>query len=146
MDDWRQRLRSIFQDRERDRAAARVPRERRPAGDYIPRVVVPAFAALKEEMERYGRNVYLQDDENQASITVTFQGEEEFTYLIRLRAFHKMSFAFPEIVEEEDEATTSYTAEVVVHDELQEKRDPDKFTESEIIADFLDHYAKWAGW
>jgi choline/glycine/proline betaine transport protein len=145
MDDWRERLRSIFQDREREQKEVRTPAEQRPAGDFIQRAVMPAFAALKEELEGYGREVLLQQQEYQASITVLHQHEEEFTYLIRLRAFHKMSFAFPEIVEEGEE-DTSYTAEVVVHDELQEKRDPAKFAEKEIIADFLDHYAKWADW
>ncbi|MGM0577897.1 MAG: hypothetical protein ACQEXJ_19380 [Myxococcota bacterium] len=142
--DWRSRLKRIV---------SRAPGRRRPRGVpteesrlhitlFIRDTVVPAFRELERELAKHDRTVHVDEGPYQASITVLHEGEEEFSYAVRGRVYHTMSFAFPEMGE--DGGTVAH-AEVVMRSGT-EAYELTEFTREDIIQDFLDEYAKWMGW
>lgn len=145
MKDWRSQLNEILQRRTKPAAPPRdVEAARRQLEQFIDETVMPAFEELKSELEKNEREVKIERRRYHATITVFRNGKEEFSYAIRGRAYHKMALAFPELSRQRE--PTIARAEVVLRSGAHHDREITKFTKEQVIADFLDAYAKWMGW
>ncbi|MCC5829350.1 MAG: BCCT family transporter [Phycisphaeraceae bacterium] len=153
---WRERLRRIvtegdFSPVEGTSGTATVPPAPAKRADvqdirktitaFIDETVVPAFREIEKELTKHKRTARIEKRPYQVSITVFKDGEEEFSYAVRGRAFHKLSFAFPEFGP--DDEPRILKAEVVVPSGTQGGYQLTEFTRQGIIDDFLNEYAQW---
>ncbi|MCL4800556.1 MAG: hypothetical protein KJ025_13275, partial [Burkholderiales bacterium] len=134
---------AIAERRGRPRRAhvAGAPPER--AAELIERVALPAFAEIAEELRRTGRQALVDRGPVHAALTVLRDGREEFYYAVRLRAFQRMAFAFPEVARRP--SAPMYRAEVVLRSGPRAELDAARLTREALIRDFLDEYASWIG-
>lgn len=143
MSDWRERL-GIIAGRKKKTEAPTLDDARRRLRWFIETTVMPAFEALEVELRRHGREVVIDRRPYQVSLSVHRDGREEFSYAVRGRAFHKMSFAFPELGEGDD-APRILRGEIV-RAGGSDDYDVQDFTTEGIIRDFVEAYDKWMGW
>lgn len=144
-DEWKEELRKIVESKpasipEKDRD--RVDDSRRELALFISDTVLPAFHALKDELEQHGREVSIDERTYQAGLHVFKDGREEYSYGIRGNIYHRMAFAFPETGR--DDELHSTRAEIIPDQDSKREYELDKFTHDEIIKDFLVEYANWA--
>jgi hypothetical protein len=97
MADWKQELRDLFaqrEQRERQRQLNKQvqSKEMAEANQWLDQVVIPAFVALKAELEIYGREIVIDKERESCVLSVRHQEEEEFTYRVLVRAY-PMAFA-----------------------------------------------------
>lgn len=145
MKDWRARLQQAFEHSSRgEKRNANLEESRRQVAAFVANTVVPAFEELREELRRHGRDAVIERDDRHAAITVLRDDEEEFSYAVRGRVFHRMRFAFP-MHGGGDEEPVVIRAEVAVKAGKRE-REVAKLTREAIIEDFLHEYVKWMGW
>lgn len=95
MTDWKEQLKDILQAAEtpevkRDRKMRRVKA-------FISDVVVPAFEEFARQMQDFDRDVEMELGERRAEVRVLNDGDEEFYFEVRIRAYKKRDFAFPVI-------------------------------------------------
>jgi len=145
-DDWRQHLSAITgrADERAGGADAGMLAARREAAEFIARTVVPAFRRISGELERRRRTVEVSADRYSASLTVMRDGNEEFTYTVRSRAYHPWTFAFPEMEAEAEPWTAR--AEVILRGGLHKTLPMDTATQETVLQDVVREYAKWMGW
>jgi hypothetical protein len=97
MDDWKQELKDLFAQREQRERQRQLnervqSQEMAEATQWLEQVVIPAFEALKAELEVYGREIVIGKERESCVFSVRHQGEEEFIYRILVRAY-PMAFA-----------------------------------------------------
>ncbi|WP_255542702.1 hypothetical protein [Azospirillum sp. INR13] len=143
--DWRQGLSAMLGRRSGQSA---VPpgagAARRNVARFIADDVVPALRDIAEELERNGRVVEIDTSSFTAGIAVLRDGQEEFSYAIRARAYHPMSFAFSGI--EKDDEPWQTRAEVILRGGLHKQLPQERMNRSAIRHDFIREYGKWMGW
>lgn len=145
MKDWRARLQHAFEQSGRgEKRDGTLEESRRQVAAFIADTVVPAFEELREELNRHGRQAIIESDERHAAITVLRDHEEEFSYAVRGRVFHRTRFAFP-VQAGDPTGPVVVRAEVAVRAGKRE-REVAKLTRAAIIEDFLNEYVKWMGW
>lgn len=145
---WRDRLRRIVTDSEyempdKDRQRVDVKDIRQTVAGFMEETVIPAFRDIERELKKLGRTVTIEKRPYQTSLTVFHNGQEEFSYAVRGRAFHKLSFAFPEFGGGDEPRILK--AEVVLPSGPQSGFKMTEFTRQGIIDDFLGEYAHWRG-
>jgi len=146
MPEWKNRLHSIMQkqggEEGPENEQARQTRQRIDA--YLRDVVVPAFQKIKHELYKYDRRAVIDDsgDKDEVSILVYKNGQEEFVYTVRCRAYYKRKFGFP-VLKDDEEQPQTLQVEVTLRSGSQRKKDMDHFSEEAIIDDFLHEYEKW---
>lgn len=141
---WQTRLRDIVFRTQAGHAENedRIDETRREIARFFEETVMPAFYALKEELKKYGREVEIEKSPREAALTV-FNGDvEEFSYAIRGHAYHRMTFAYPEIADPSKESRV-YRAEVDLGHTETEEFSFSELSMENIIQDFLDHYSEW---
>lgn len=145
MSNWKEELRKVIEskpagvpEKERDF----VEDSRRELAAFIAETVLPAFHALKDELEKYGREVSIDERSYQAAIHVFKDGKEEYSYGIRGNIYHRMTFAYPEI--DRNNEPRIARAEIVPSHGSKREYDIARFTHDGIIKDFLKEYANWA--
>ncbi len=140
--DWKTRLRDLMDETGGDHPP--LPRSPMPVRGFISDVVVPAFEAVAEELQEYGRDVEVEFGERSASIRVVRDGKEEFFYAVRVKAYQTKRFAFPVLPLRDREGRT-YRAEIHLRDRPlhQDVTDSDR---EEIIDYFLHDYARHLRW
>ena len=143
--DWRQGLSAVLG---RKSGQAAVPpgsgAARRNVARFITDEVEPALRDIAEELERNGRVVEIDTSSFSAGIAVLRDGQEEFSYAIRARAYHPMSFAFAGI--EKDGEPWQTRAEVILRGGLHKPLPPERMNRDAILHDFVREYGKWMGW
>ena len=97
MADWKQELRDLFAQREQRERHRQLneqvqSQEMAEATQWLEQVVIPAFEALKAELEVYRREVVIGKEQESCVLSVRYQREEEFTYRVLVRAY-PMAFA-----------------------------------------------------
>lgn len=145
MSDWRDELSKIIRSRGEpgmDKRRRALEESRQEIANLMSEVVVPAFEELREELEAHDRECHLDAKRLQATLTVYKQGREEFSYAVRGHAYHKMSFAYPEIGR--DDEPRMARVEIVEKQGSRRSFDPASFTKEGIIKDFLEGYARWS--
>lgn len=141
---WRQQLSALMgRTRERhENPYLRAAREHLAA--FIDELVAPTLEEIGRELRRQGRDVELERHRYQATLYVYRNGNEEFSYTVRGRAYLGLGAAFPEI--DSSPRRIRPRAEIVLRSGLTESYRLEEFTREGIIADFLTEYAKWIGW
>lgn len=145
MSNWKDELKKVIESRPANVPESErewVDESRKELSAFVSNTVMPAFDALKTELESYGREVTIDERTYQAAIHVFKDGKEEFSYGIRGNIYHKMSFAFPEIDRDDEPRITR--AEIVPRRGKRREYKLEKFTHDGIIKDFLKEYANWA--
>ncbi len=147
MGNWREELRRVIETEMESppkMSHATVEKARRAITRFINQTALPVFEALKEELEKYGRHCEIERRQYQVSITVFHEEKEEFSYVVRGRAFHRMFFAFPEFGDPGRESQIG-RAEVVLNRDSDHGQAVNTVTGEMIIQDFLKEYARWLG-
>ncbi|KAA0679742.1 BCCT family transporter [Roseomonas genomospecies 6] len=144
--DWRQRLAAMV-GRKAAIAVAAPPGAagaRRQVARFIAETVEPAFRDIAAELERLGRRAELDVGPFNAGLVVLRDGEEEFSYDIRARAYHPLTFAFPEM--QAGDERWQMRVEVILRGGLHKQLPPDRTGREAIVHDFVQEYGKWMGW
>ncbi|MFW6335617.1 MAG: BCCT family transporter [Phycisphaeraceae bacterium] len=142
--DWQNRLQQIIGKRKLPETAGELKEARNAIREFIDDTVAPAFADIKSELEKQGREVEIYVHETSATLIVRRGGDEEFRYAIRGRAFRRAAVAFPEL--DAPNTPRILRAEVVLRGGVAGEYELEEFTHHGIIEDFLNEYAKWMGW
>ncbi len=142
---WRERLQRIVraESRAERRPSVNVNQIREQINEFLDETVIPAFKEIRTELQKHGRDVRIEKHPYQAVITVRKAGKEEFSYAVRGRAYHKLSFAFPQFNDKDE--SRILRAEVVLPSGPRPDHKVNQFTREGIIKDFLDEYARWRG-
>lgn len=146
MDNWRETLKKMMQAKGAtiEKKALNLEEARSQIKNFLDTVVIPAFEDLQEELKKYGRNAIVERNDGHAALVVLRDDVEEFSYSIRGRCYHRMSFAYPEIGL--DDGARICKAEVLLGDQVRFGNKLGVFTRDSIIRDFLNEYPKWMGW
>jgi len=144
MTDWRKQLREILNRGSGHSPDASLSESRRRIREYFDEVVAPALEALKQELAKHGREAEITRTPTQATLSVYYDGDEEFSYAVQAHAYHRMSFAFPEFPRGDEPRV--YQVEITPHERPAERHRMAELTRDDIIQDFLDEYGKWMGW
>jgi choline/glycine/proline betaine transport protein len=140
---WAARLRAAAERKGRPRRAAAAGAPPGSAAGLIEGVALPAFAEIAEELRAAGREARIERGPALAALTVLREGREEFYYAVRLRAFQRMAFAFPE--PPRGAGALELRAEIVLRSGPRAEFDAARLTREGLIRNFLDEYASWTG-
>jgi len=147
MSNWRQELKQVI-ERETttppEMAHASVEKARREISRFISRTALPAFEALKAELEQYERRCEIDRRDYQVGMTVFHADQEEFSYVVRGRAYHHMFFAFPEFGDPGKDSNLG-RAEITLNREGPGGQGAEEISMDDIIQDFIREYARWLG-
>lgn len=145
-DDWRQRLGAMVGRRTAVQVA--IPpgggAARREVARFIAETVQPALRDVAVELERLGRRVEIESSAFSAGLTVLRDGQEEFSYTIRARAYHPLTLALPAL--EDDIDPWQRRVEVILRGGLHKQLPPDRTSREAITQDVVHEYGKWLGW
>jgi hypothetical protein len=140
---WREQLKQLLEHRSGPPPKSNLDEGRRRVAKFISKTVVPTFKELREELQSYGRRAVIDRGDYYATIRV-FTGErEEFSYAIRGRIYHKLSFAMPR--SGKDEGHPVLRAEILLKDVRKDSAKVKEMTRETILRDFLNEYAEWLG-
>jgi choline/glycine/proline betaine transport protein len=142
---WRERVAALLGRRREVRPNPRLKEARERVEEFINNLAAPTLEEVGRELKRQGRDVELERHRYQVTLYVYNEGDEEFYYTIRGRAYLGMRAAFPEIDTTRGGAVRP-RAEVVLRAGYGGSYRLEEFTREGIIADFLSEYAKWIGW
>ncbi|PID37922.1 MAG: hypothetical protein CSB49_08215 [Proteobacteria bacterium] len=138
---WRDELRELLAGRSGPPPKSNLAEGRRRVAKWISKTVAPTFKELRGELQKHGRSAVIERGDYYAAIRV-FNGErEEFSYSIRGRIYHKLSFAMPRSGKEEGQPVLR--AEVMLKDVRKEGAKVKEMTREMILRDFLGEYADW---
>jgi choline/glycine/proline betaine transport protein len=146
MANWRKELKRVIEEEANSPPAkshATVEKARKEISRFISRTALPALEALKEELEQYERRCEIERRDYQVSLTVFHADHEEFSYVVRGRAYHQMFFAFPEFGDPGKDSHIG-RAEVMLNKDRM-KDEVSEITRETIITDFIQEYASWLG-
>ncbi|WP_376965112.1 BCCT family transporter [Azospirillum sp. A26] len=145
-DDWRQRLGAMVGRRTAVQVA--IPpgggAARREVARFIAETAQPALRDVAVELERLGRRVEIESSAFSAGLTVLRDGQEEFSYTIRARAYHPLTLALPAL--EDDTDPWQRRVEVILRGGLHKQLPPDRTSREAITQDVVHEYGKWLGW
>ncbi|MCP1726519.1 choline/glycine/proline betaine transport protein [Natronospira proteinivora] len=147
MSNWREKLKQVIQKEMStppEMSHASVEKARRDISRFISRTALPALEALKGELEQYDRRCEIERRDYQVSMTVYHGDREEFSYVVRGRAYHRMFFAFPEFGDPGKD-TRIGRAEITLNREGPAGQDAATLSMDDIIRDFIKEYAHWLG-
>lgn len=142
MTDWKAELDELLDIA--DRRAP--PPDHEPIGihDFIAKVVVPAFEELATELQQRGRDVEIDQGDDDAWIRVATDGHEEFYYRVDVKPYGASKYAFP-LVPLSDPQGKEYRAEAHVRDRSLEQ-DVTNATKEDLIESFLREYRRHLEW
>ncbi len=142
---WRDRVATLLGRRREIRPNPRLAEARQQVERFIEGLAAPTLEEVGRELKRHGRDVELERHRYQVSLFVYRDGDEEFSYTVRGRAYLGMRAAFPEI-ESSSVGKIRPRAEIVLRAGYGGSYRLEEFTREGIIADFMSEYAKWIGW
>ncbi len=136
MADWQEELGTFFKQKEQTHAE----KERSEVERFLEDVAMPAYAELKGELEKYGRQVTIRETASAATLTVQHGGTDEFRYSLQGRTFPEGILPFAELLSRERKGIRMIRTESMV-------RSGGNYTISdvttdEVIAHFLAHYKR----
>jgi len=138
MSDWRDQLGSILNEA----AAQKVETKTTEFARFVADIVLPAFAEIAGELEKYGRQVLIRSSETSATMIVnSSHGEEEMIYRLQGRMFPQGELPYAEIRFRERKGLKLITVESMLRSGAPSYALADVQAE-EIIKNFLDHYKR----
>ena len=137
MSDWKDDLKSFFEEKERHDQAYAEQRQNAElqSSSFLSNTVVPAFEAIQAELEKYGRDVKINDEDQAVNIQIFSEGSLEFDYWIKVDINNLRPH--PEIQLNVDEQKVSLEGTLRVGVDSFTIEDISK---EEIIASFLSDY------
>jgi choline/glycine/proline betaine transport protein len=139
MDDWKEALASLFKNLEEQRRedTAAIERNRREAYQFFSSTVLPAFAELRAEIERYARIVKVESSPEGASVSVHKDGVREIQYDIKARVSPRKI-----------DVLTIVDGKEGVLKGSEDRSSIAQISKEEIIEDFLEQYEPrvWRLW
>lgn len=144
MKSWRDKLSAIVKGPSGPQSnLADLDQARSEVEQFLRETVVPAFEDIRGQLRELGRDARIELQPMVVVLRVLRDGQEEFTYAVRGSAYHRMSFAYP-VIGEDDNIQVA-RAEILhpsgVSDEFRLK----EFSHQGLIDDFVDAYAHWMG-
>lgn len=136
MAEWQNDLGSFFRQKEQTHAE----QERSEVERWIADVAMPAYAELKAELEKYGREVVIRETASAATITVQHNGLDEFRYSLQGRTFPEGILPFAELLSRERKGIRMIRTESMVR--AASDYTISDITSDEVIAHFLSHYKR----
>lgn len=146
MSNWKEKLRGMMERAPENRSGheasqRRLEERRAEITDFIQQTVLPAFEQIRQELEKFDREVEIVPGKYKGRMVVRKDGVEEFSYVIRGNAYHRMSFAWPVLRSDDDNQVAR--AEIQRPGGLKQAFSLDEYTQEGIIEDFLDSYRNW---
>lgn len=141
---WRELLERIIQRTGTGESPRRASRE--DVRRFLDEVVAPALHSVARELSEHGRDAEVEVEDGQVSITVyDGDGEEEFYYAVRARAFRTPSFAFPEMTFQDEEKDLYHRA-MVYTGEGSQRYGIMGYEAERVIANFMHEYDRQMRW
>ena len=86
MSDWKDDLKSFFEEKERhDKAfAEQIQNAEKQSASFLSNTVVPAFEEIQAELEKYGREVIISNKDQAVNIQIFYESSLEFDYWIKV--------------------------------------------------------------
>ena len=138
MTDWQEDLGAFLSQTEAGRVEAA---SGSPFGRFITAVVLPAFEALAQELEKYGRQVTVRHTSTSAGLLVSYDGDEEMTYRVQERMFPSGVLPYAEIRYHERKGLRLIRAESMFRSGAPDYA-LDDVTSDDVIANFLEQYKR----
>jgi hypothetical protein len=141
MSNWKSDLASFFNDKEQEikMEEEKMTDTKIEVAKFYSAVVVPAFEELKAELEKYQREVRISSSTESASIIVSYKGETEFDYSIKVRIHPGKAFPYPETRFRDPSDGKNYLAEGFLGRGIQNYT-TSQIDKDEIIQNFLSDY------
>jgi len=141
MSDWKSALESFFQDKQKETQVSeeKLTETKSEVATFFSTVVVPAFEEIKTELEKYQREVRVSSGTDFASILVSYKGETELEYSIKVRISPGYAFPYPETRFRDPTDGKMYRAEGFLRSGAQDYTVA-KITKEEIIKHCLSDY------
>lgn len=138
---WREELHELLADRTEPPPKSNIDEGRRRVAKWVSKTVSPTFKEIRAELQKYGRSAVIERGDYYASIRI-FKGErEEFSYSLRGRIYHKLSFAMPR--SGKDDGHPVLRAEILLKDVRKDGAKVKEMTREMILRDFLSEYRDW---
>jgi hypothetical protein len=136
MAEWQKDLGSFFQQKEQTHAE----QERSELERFIADVAMAAYAQLKDELEKHGRQITIRETATAATLVVQHAGAEEFRYCLQGRTLPDGVVPFAELVSRERKGIRMIRTESML-------RPGNDFaladvTSEEVIGHFLTQYKR----
>ncbi|MDQ2068387.1 hypothetical protein [Natronospira bacteriovora] len=147
MTNWREELKRVIEeqaDTPPEMSHASVEKARREISRFISHTAMPAFEALKEELELYDRRCEIERRDYQITLSVFHDDEEEFSYSVKGRAFHRIFLAFSEFGDPGKDSHIG-RAEILLNREGEHGQAVSEISRETIIHDFIQEYGRWLG-
>jgi hypothetical protein len=138
MVDWKSNLSDFF-DKQQQKAQVNERKQKETqleAKNYLATEVAPALEELKSELEKHGRQVSVQIGTDSATITVAFEGNEEFDFTLQITSGSRV---YPTTRFREKTDGKMYRAEGSFH---SSNNTISNIKKDEIIKHFLEDYQK----
>jgi choline/glycine/proline betaine transport protein len=142
MSDWKKELAELLAATSEDGGPSR-PAQRR-VRSFLHEVAVPAFEEVARELQEHDRDVEVEHGDRSASIRILHDGEEEFFYEVKVKAYRKREFSFPVIPLRDAEGRT-YRAEAGLKDRPLHQ-DVTDCTKEDLIRNLLREYSRHLKW
>ena len=140
MSEWQKNLDGFFKKTEQKKKDTRQTE----MAHFIATVAIPAFAEIREELEKHGRDVTIRNAEVTAGLIVTKDGEEEITYRVQSRSYPNTVVPYAEVRTRERKGL-----KLVRNESMFRSGAPDyaikDIGKDEIIQNFLSHYMRLIG-
>lgn len=143
MSDWKSDLESFFQDKQKETQVSekKLTERKSEVATFFSTVVVPAFEEIKTELEKYQREVRVSSGTDFTSIVISYKGETELDYSIKVRIRPGSAFPYPEARFRDPTDGKMYKAEGFLRSGTQDYTVA-QITKEEIIKDCLSGYKK----
>jgi hypothetical protein len=141
MEDWKKDLSDFFNATKEKKHQNELKLKQKTAevASFYSSKAVPALEELKAELEKHGRQVTIHTSKEYPSITVKFEGAEEYSYAIKVRVSPDRAVPYPETRFTDKKDGRTYTSEGVMRSGLQDY-DVSDICKDDIIRNFLVEY------
>ncbi|MFA9477490.1 BCCT family transporter [Phycisphaerales bacterium AB-hyl4] len=145
-DDWRPFLQRMLGPKAEATATLtpEVQQAQQRMAEFVEKTVLPAFKTLRNELQQHGRQIEIDRLPYHVALRVLRDGDEEFFYAIRCRAYRRRVLTFPEL--SDGTGKPIVRGEVVLRGGMGANRPMSEWSREIIIRDFLNEYSKWMGW
>jgi hypothetical protein len=111
--DWQSDLAQFFQakDQKQKDDDEKLSDTKLRAAEFFRSVAVPAFEAVKVELEKYGRDVRIGSSSDWASMSISFKGQPELEYTLKVHISPGRAMPYPETKYRDRSDGKTYRAE-----------------------------------
>lgn len=137
MADWEEDLDDFFEENEESKASE----ETTGLPHFLKTVAHPAFAQIRERLDKHGRELTVRETESSMTVVVRHGGDEEISYRIHGRLFPNGVLPYAEVRFKERKGLKIIRVESMIRSGQPDYKIEDLETK-EVIANFLEHYKR----